>query len=104
MPIMYKIWQSNNSFKEIATKVVLIVSSFTVAHSITLALAGLKILSLPVNFVEPTIAFSVALVALNNIIAIYPEKKPIYWLLVLVWCMVLVLPTFSVSWGCQPKD
>ncbi len=43
-------------------------STFTVAHSITLVLAGLSILTLPSRIVEPTIAFSIAFVALSTVL------------------------------------
>jgi HupE / UreJ protein len=44
-----------------------VVTSFTVAHSITLSLAALGVISLPSRFVESAIAASVVLAALNNV-------------------------------------
>jgi hypothetical protein len=44
-----------------------IVTSFTVAHSITLGLSALGIVTLPSRLVESTIAASVVLAALNNV-------------------------------------
>jgi hypothetical protein len=44
-----------------------IVTAFTVAHSITLTLAVLGIVSLPSRLVESAIALSVVLAALNNL-------------------------------------
>ena len=44
-----------------------VVTAFTVAHSITLSLAALGVLSLPSRLVESTIAASVVLAALNNL-------------------------------------
>jgi hypothetical protein len=44
------------------------VTAFTIAHSITLALASLKIVSLPSNVVEPLIAISIVYVAIENIL------------------------------------
>lgn len=43
------------------------VSVFTIAHTLTLALATLGLVSLPSDFVEPIIAASIAFVALENI-------------------------------------
>jgi hypothetical protein len=43
------------------------ISAFTVAHSITLALAALSVVSLPSRLVESAIAASVVLAALNNL-------------------------------------
>jgi hypothetical protein len=44
-----------------------VVTSFTVAHSITLSLAALSVISLPARLTETAIALSVLLAALNNI-------------------------------------
>jgi hypothetical protein len=43
------------------------VTAFTVAHSLTLALSVLNILTLPAQIVEPVIALSIAYVALENV-------------------------------------
>ncbi|WHY86105.1 HupE/UreJ family protein [Neobacillus novalis] len=51
------------TFKQYAA----IVTSFTIAHSITLSLAVLGLFTLPSRFVEATIAFSICYVALENI-------------------------------------
>jgi hypothetical protein len=48
-------------------EIVQTVTAFTVAHSITLALSVLGTVALPARFVEPAIAASVALAALNGI-------------------------------------
>lgn len=44
------------------------VTAFTLAHSVTLALASLNIVSLPASIVEPLIAISIVYVALENIL------------------------------------
>ncbi|MEZ5823646.1 MAG: HupE/UreJ family protein [Geminicoccaceae bacterium] len=49
--------------------VVKVVTAFTLAHSITLALAALGFLSIPGAIVEPLIAFSVVLVAVENFLS-----------------------------------
>ncbi len=46
---------------------VAVLTAFTVAHSITLALAAQGIVSIPASVVEPLIAASIALVALMNL-------------------------------------
>jgi hydrogenase/urease accessory protein HupE len=51
-------------------ELVRIVSSFTVAHSVTLALAALNVVVLPSSLVEPAIAASVVAVALENLWAL----------------------------------
>lgn len=47
--------------------VLAIVSSFTIAHSLTLALATLNVVNLPPRLVEPAIAASIVFVALENL-------------------------------------
>lgn len=54
-----------------------IVTAFTVAHSITLSLAALAVISLPSRLVESAIALSVALAALNNL---YPLVSRARWM------------------------
>jgi hypothetical protein len=58
-------------------EVVKIVTAFTVAHSITLSLATLGVISLPSRWIESAIAASVLLAALNNI---YPLINKKLWL------------------------
>lgn len=49
-----------------------IVSSFTLAHSVTLALAALGVVTIPPSIVEPAIAASVVAVAAENLWALRP--------------------------------
>jgi len=49
-----------------------IVTAFTLAHSLTLGLAALGVVRLPVRLVESTIAATVALAALHNLRAFLP--------------------------------
>ena len=44
------------------------VSAFTLAHTLTLALATLGLVSLPASIVEPIIALSIAFVAIENLV------------------------------------
>jgi hydrogenase/urease accessory protein HupE len=53
------------SFREAAT----IITCFTVAHSVTLALAALDVVRVPSRVVEPIIAASIVYVALENVLA-----------------------------------
>jgi hypothetical protein len=62
-----KTWESAGKLKSAAIEVLKIVSAFTVAHSITLTLATLGVVSLPSRFVESAIAASVVVAALNNV-------------------------------------
>ncbi len=54
--------------KQTIKQYISIVTSFTLAHSITLTLAVLGWITLPSRFVEATIAFSICYVALENIL------------------------------------
>src|SRR5690606_18376636 len=49
-------------------RLVLIVTAFTVGHSVTLALAALSILSPPAWIIEPLIALSIVIVGLDNLL------------------------------------
>ncbi len=60
-------WHPVPRFRPAFWDVVRVVTSFTVAHSITLSLAALGVVSLPSRLVESTIALSVLLAALNNL-------------------------------------
>jgi hypothetical protein len=60
-------WQPVDRFRQAFVDVLKIVTSFTVAHSITLTLATLGWVSLPSRLVESAIAASVLLAALNNV-------------------------------------
>lgn len=62
------------------------VTAFTVAHSITLGLSIYGILSLPSRIVEPLIALSIAYVAIENLVT--RELKP--WRLALVFIFGLL--------------
>ena len=55
--------------------VVGIVSAFTVAHSITLALAAMKVVSLSPAFIEPAIAVTIILAALDTVWPIFPVRR-----------------------------
>jgi hypothetical protein len=52
-----------------------IVTAFTVAHSITLGLAALKLVSLTPAFIEPAIAVTIVLAALDNILPFFPVRR-----------------------------
>ncbi|NMM04983.1 HupE/UreJ family protein [Polaromonas sp.] len=60
-------WEGAPRFSGAAREVVKVVTAFTLAHSITLSLAALGVISLPSRLVESAIAASVVLAALNNL-------------------------------------
>ena len=61
-------------FGGVTTGVLRTITAFTVAHSLTLALAALDLVRVPSRAVETVIAASVAVAALNNLIPFFRER------------------------------
>jgi hypothetical protein len=70
-------WRPVERLSQAVWPVVGIVSAFTVAHSITLGLAALKIVSLPSAVIEPAIAVTIILAALDNVWSVFPVRRVI---------------------------
>ena len=100
-------WRSVDKLSEAVWPVVGIVSAFTVAHSITLALAATKVVSLSPAFIEPAIAVTIILAALDNVWPIFPVRR-----VVVTFCFGLIhgfgfagvlaelnLPTSAFAWA-----
>jgi hypothetical protein len=68
-------WRAVERFPPAFWDVFKIVTSFTVAHSITLSLAALGVISLPSRLVESAIASSVVLAALNNVFPLVHGRR-----------------------------
>ncbi len=62
-----------------------VVTAFTVAHSITLALAALSVIALPSRLVESAIALSVVLAALNNV---WPMVRGRRWMVAFAFGLI----------------
>jgi hypothetical protein len=71
----HRAWQPASRFHEAFVDVLKIVTSFTLAHSITLSLATLGVIALPSRVVESTIAASVVLAALNNVFPVFHGRR-----------------------------
>ena len=78
-------WQAVERFRPAFWDVLRVVTSFTLAHSITLSLAALEIISLPSRLVESTIALSVVLAALNNLRPAVEERR---WVMAFVFGLI----------------
>lgn len=78
-------WQAVDAFKPAFWSVLKIVTAFTIAHSITLTLATLGVVSLPSRWVESTIAASVVIAALNNIFPLFSERR---WLMAFIFGLI----------------
>jgi HupE / UreJ protein len=70
-------WRPVDKLSQAVWPVVGIVSAFTVAHSITLGLAAMKVVSLAPGFIEPAIAVTIILAALDNVWPIFPVRRVI---------------------------
>jgi len=70
-----KHWQAVGEFMPALINLLKVITAFTVAHSITLSLATLEIVSLPSRWVESAIALSVVLVAINNIKPLFTHHR-----------------------------
>jgi hypothetical protein len=78
-------WQAVGAFKPAFWAVLKIVTAFTLAHSITLTLATLGVISLPSRWVESTIAASVVIAALNNIYPLFRERR---WMMAFLFGLI----------------
>jgi len=67
-------WDGTVKFRAVIINVLKIVTAFTLAHSLTLALASLKIVVLPTRWVESVIAGSVVIAAMNNLVPLFRER------------------------------
>jgi hypothetical protein len=68
-------WRPLDSFRPAFMDVLRIVTAFTVAHSITLSLATLGLVAPPSRLVESSIALSVLLAALNNVLPLFHGRR-----------------------------
>lgn len=68
-------WAPVAGWREAAWPVAGVVTLFTLAHSITLALASLKLVSLPSWFIEPAIAVTIVLAAVDNLWPLFRGRR-----------------------------
>ncbi len=68
-------WRPDTAWRPALWRVLGVVTAFTVAHSITLALAVFDVLNPPSRWVESLIALSVLLAALNNLRPVLVETR-----------------------------
>jgi hypothetical protein len=67
-------WKPAPSFRTAVIAVLKTVTAFTVAHSITLSCAALGVIAVPSRLVESTIAASVVIAALNNVVPLFRDR------------------------------
>ena len=68
-------WRGVARFGEALREVLWVVTAFTIAHSITLTLAAMGLVSLPSRLVESAIAASVVLAAANNLKPLVEHRR-----------------------------
>ncbi len=78
-------WQGIDDWKKSLWDAASIVTAFTIAHSITLALAALHWVYLPSRWVEAAIAASVIIAALHNLRPVFERWR---WLLAFVFGLI----------------
>jgi HupE / UreJ protein len=67
-------WQATPRLLPVVKRIAITVTAFTLAHSITLALAAFEILQLPPRLIESLIAATVIFAAANNIVPLVRER------------------------------
>jgi hypothetical protein len=78
-------WEPVDNLRGASIEVLKVVTAFTLAHSITLSLAALQIVTLPSRLVESVIAASVVLAALNNLRGTIERRR---WVLAFVFGLI----------------
>ena len=78
-------WRGVTTFGVALREVLWVVTAFTLAHSITLTLAALRLVELPSRLVESTIAASVVLAALNNLVPVVQRRR---WVVAFVFGLI----------------
>jgi hypothetical protein len=73
-------WVAVASFAPASIEVAKLVTAFTVAHSITLALSTLRAIEIPSALVESAVALTIVLAALNNLVPLVQRRL---WLVAL---------------------
>ena len=75
-------WEPVKKFRPAFWYILKVITFFTIAHTITLSLASLNLISLPSRFVESIIALSIGLAAYNNIRTIFKGRD---WIIAFVF-------------------
>jgi hypothetical protein len=79
------VWEAAPSLRRSLIEVLKVVTAFTLAHSITLSLAALHVISLPSRLVESTIALSIIVAALNNLRGTIERRR---WMLAFAFGLI----------------
>jgi len=75
LPCVLRRGAPGRELRPVLREVIEIVSAFTLAHSLTLSLAALSLVRVSAAVIEPAIAASVALAALNNLVPLFAADR-----------------------------
>jgi hypothetical protein len=71
-------WKPVLNWRDAASPMLGMVTTFTIAHSVTLALAGLKLVTLSPRVVEPGIALTIMVAAIDNIHPVLRGRRKLF--------------------------
>jgi hypothetical protein len=71
-------WEPVLAWRDAVWPMLGIVTMFTIAHSITLALAGLKVVTISPRIIEPGIAITIMLAAVDNIYPVLRGRRKLF--------------------------
>ena len=71
-------WEPVLTWRDAVWPMLGIVTMFTIAHSITLALAGLKVVTISPRIIEPGIAITIMLAAIDNIYPVLRGRRKLF--------------------------
>lgn len=69
-------------------KVLILITAFTIGHSVTLALSTLKIVSIPSELIEFLIPATILITAVSNVIPLKTDSKRLVYLLTLFFGLI----------------
>ncbi len=75
LPLVLSSGGARRSLASVFVSTLAVVTAFTIAHSLTLSLAVLKIVTLPPRWVEAGIALSVVVACVNNLKPLYRDSR-----------------------------
>jgi HupE / UreJ protein len=68
-------WKPFDSFRQVLIETLKILTAFTLAHAISLSLAVLGVIDIPSRVVDPAVAITIMLAAIDNVWSILPQVR-----------------------------
>lgn len=69
-------------------KVLILITAFTIGHSVTLALSTLKIILIPANIIEFLIPVTILITAISNLLPLTNQKYQMVYIIALVFGLI----------------